>query len=939
MNVSQNLNTELARARAAAESHLPDLLAAYEAAIKDAATTASQTFALTAAPSDWQPPAEGAALTTAEIAALAARLNKQLEPLWTDIVVETGKAPLARIEIAWDVKHPLVEGMLDNAAQRTGARLGEAVQFTLRQEIAKAYEQGLSVRDAAANIRAAINDAAPWQADMLARTDLNGLSNLASTAAARLTGMGYKSWEATLDDKTRLEHAEAHGQTVPINGTFIVGGEECEAPGDPALSDAMAANCRCTVVFGETLSESQGFVASALPTSEREGTLMNGMATKEQRRRRYERRAAHAQGGSKAAARGLLYDSETGALVAGAQGGNFPLGARDETWDANAAEGSYTLPADSGNYMWRDTSKPADQRNAYKLPFVSGNHAVWSAITAIAQRLGATQIPAADKAAVRRKVETYYAKARTKYNDDTIQVPWAGSSASAALASMPAGVKECSLNGTPGYSGGGICHLHDGSDAGMQKAMRAAQADARSRSKASLVASAKPIAFNGTATVEGKISDDNSIAPRVILPDSLNWQEMPVPFMAQTKTAEGHDGAEVAGRVDEFARKRGVGKMRTITTAGELTTPFGIDEVAPMIEDMTMRYVSADLGATEWSLVDRETLAVVPDAEFDLAAATEGAYALGCTSGKIKALTLVPTQAIEGAMIALTASADGAGIGIEDLGDGDFRVVVPLGAVSLRAAALTASAAPVRPPRAWFETPEPPGKMPLTVTKEGRVYGDLATHDSCHVSFLPSCVPPPKSQSGYAYFHTSELDTEEGDTITVGKLMFSPSDGGHADRGLSASKASAYYDKTGMVAAYLRVTDGKHGIWACGALNPDLTDEQREDMRRQLRLHPPSGDWRPINGNYELICALAVAVPGFPVPRGQATITVVASADGVEMQDALIASSGWFEPDPAAVAAMEREGLVDEDILAERRLRVLAARSEGMDALASLIGD
>jgi hypothetical protein len=903
----------------AEDAHLADLIAAYEQSLNDAASRASQQFALTAAVADWQPPVEGATLTVAQIAALATALNTRLTPIWTRILLEVPEPVFARIKIAWDVKHPVARALLQQAGQRTGARLGEASQYILRDTLGKAYEQGLDVRATSALIRSAMSDAAPWQADMLARTDLNSLGNGASKAAAQATGMAYKTWLAILDDKTRPEHAEADGQTVAINDSFVVGGEECAYPCDPVLSDSMAASCRCTCVYGETLDEAGGLTA--------DGSMLPDVATKVQRRRRYERRAAHAK---------------PDALTAGAQGGSFTLGARDETWDSGAAEKSYTLPADSDCYMWRDSSKPADQRSSYKLPFVSksgGKHAVWGAITAIAQRLSATQIPDADKAAVKRKVAGYYAQARRKFNDDSIAVPFALETDELAampggMEALPAGVKHCSLNGTPGYSGGSICRLHDGSEAGMQKAIKTAQRDAAKKNANAITAAARPIAFEGTAAIEGKLSDDNSIAPRVLLPDSLSWPEMPVSFMAQTVTAEGHDGAEVAGRVDEFARKRTTGKMRNIVFAGEFTTQFGIEQIAPMIEDETMRYVSADLGASEWALVDRSSLSPVPDSEFDLAKAQDGAYALGLTSGKIKAVTLVPTQAIEGAMIALTASADRDGICIFDASpDGDVSIIVPLEQFSLGGEALVASPAPMNPPREWFETPEPPGTMPLTVTEDGRVYGHLASWKSCHTGFLPQCVPPPKSASAYAYFHVCELDTAEGDTVTVGKLMFSPDNGGHADRRLSASKASSYYDKTGMAAAYLRVSDGTHGIWSAGSLNPDLTDAQRQEMRRQLRLNPPSGDWRPINGQYELICGLAVAVPGYPIAR----MSIVAGADGVEMYDALIASSGIIEPEPAAVAALEHLGLVDEELQAEREMRALAARAEGgIEALAAL---
>ena len=49
---------------------------------------------------------------------------------------------------------------------------------------------------------------------------------------------------------------------------------------------------------------------------------------------------------------------------------------------------------------------------------------------------------------------------------------------------------------------------------------------------------------------------------------------------------------------------------------------------------------------------------------------------------------------------------------------------------------LTASVAPLAPPRSWFERPEAGQPTPLTFTAEGQIYGHLAT-----VGILPPGVP------------------------------------------------------------------------------------------------------------------------------------------------------------------------------------------------------
>lgn len=68
--------------------------------------------------------------------------------------------------------------------------------------------------------------------------DQGGLS-----AGAELQ-QGFKTWVAA-GANTRPTHQDADGQTVGFDEMFVVGGEECEFPGDPALSDAEAINCEC----------------------------------------------------------------------------------------------------------------------------------------------------------------------------------------------------------------------------------------------------------------------------------------------------------------------------------------------------------------------------------------------------------------------------------------------------------------------------------------------------------------------------------------------------------------------------------------------------------------------------------------------------------------------------------------------------------------------
>jgi uncharacterized protein with gpF-like domain len=61
----------------------------------------------------------------------------------------------------------------------------------------------------------------------------------------------FKMWQAVLDNKTRLTHAEADSQQVPFDQPYIVGGEQLRYPGDMGLGASIEniINCRCSSII------------------------------------------------------------------------------------------------------------------------------------------------------------------------------------------------------------------------------------------------------------------------------------------------------------------------------------------------------------------------------------------------------------------------------------------------------------------------------------------------------------------------------------------------------------------------------------------------------------------------------------------------------------------------------------------------------------------
>jgi hypothetical protein len=441
------------------------------------------------------------------------------------------------------------------------------------------------------------------------------------------------------------------------------------------------------------------------------------------------------------------------------------------------------------------------------------------------------------------------------------------------------------------------------------------------------------IAFENVATIDG----------RFIVDGALNWRELPLTLMAMTvNSGEGHVGSFVAGRIDELGKdkKRDMNGVALADGAVAVRGAGIFDvagengaEVARLVEDETLRGISVDLAPNDFTFRDPETGELLDKDEMteaDWERAFFGELQIAFTDATVVAATVCPTPAFDHAHIALAASADG---GKHVTITSSFEILTGSevngeGAASV-GSAVVASAAPAKPRREWFETQEMPGPTPLTVSDEGRVFGHIALWDSCHVGFGDVCVHPPRSYSNYAYFHVGELETDDGSCVAVGKLMYG---GPHAPITYSRTHAAAHYDRDTHVAAYLRATDGAHGIWVAGALHPDAD-------AASVRANPPSGDWRPVNGRLELIAALAVPVPGFATPRAETAI--VSSGEGIEVL-ALIVSSGAIESSVPVRRALVAAGLSNEPMPSrlsdDERIELLAAAaaSDPIQALAAM---
>ena len=344
---------------------------------------------------------------------------------------------------------------------------------------------------------------------------------------------------------------------------------------------------------------------------------------------------------------------------------------------------------------------------------------------------------------------------------------------------------------------------------------------------------------------------------------AITIRDLPLPFLWQIKTGEGHSGSVVVGTITKMERvENGIGNAYGHFDTGE----YG-KEAERLVRGGFIRGVSADLDMFE---AKEHENAAKDDADGKV-----GAGKMKITKARVMAVTLVPKPAYQECKVELVAE-----MGIEQeeevIQDGVYvEGVNPLDASALIACGMVAGAIPVTPPKEWFNNPGLKKPTALTVTDDGKVFGHIAAWHVDHIG-MAFGTRPPRSKSNYAFFHTGVVRTEEGADMPVGQLTLA---GGHAGLEASAQEAVRHYDDTASAVADVHAGEDAYGIWVSGALRPGTSPEQI----RSLRASAPSGDWRPIKGALELVAVCQVNVPGFPIARarvasGQVMALVAAGA-------------------------------------------------------------
>lgn len=410
--------------------------------------------------------------------------------------------------------------------------------------------------------------------------------------------------------------------------------------------------------------------------------------------------------------------------------------------------------------------------------------------------------------------------------------------------------------------------------------------------------------FHVLIIVEGIETGDK----RLFVENGLTWRDLPLPLMAQDQNMPEHMESVLIGNIDKITRQG-----TEIHGWGAYLTEPGPDaaRLIALVQSGELRGVSADIDDVEFELLIPTTdadgnplpdpWAMPEDGAEPPPEATEEIDGVGyevvtmmqpilrVTEGRVMGATVTPFPAFQEAFIEDDTGSLTAAGRAETRRLAAGMVIEPLVAAGVREANPVRFDFPEIPPREWFEVPEAPGPMPLTILDSGQVFGHLAVWGECHIGITGECVEAPPSPSNYARFHVGECPVDDGGRVSVGRLTFHT---GHAGRALNAREAQQHYDDSGQGAADLVAVDGQYGIWVCGAARSTLTTAQV----REVMSTPPSGDWRLFGNQLDMVAALCVNVPGFNTPRGGAHYVQVRKEHG------MVASLILSHPAPPLVA-------------------------------------
>ena len=144
-----------------------------------------------------------------------------------------------------------LEEFIDTETGIWVTEIDDTTRKRLAKVIDRSYNDGLSTEATGTALRNTLIGMGVYRANLIARTETHRVASFANEAVAESMGIAntQKEWVAIQDERTRIAHSVASGQKVPLEASFVVGGELLKYPGDPRGSAGNTINCRCAAIY------------------------------------------------------------------------------------------------------------------------------------------------------------------------------------------------------------------------------------------------------------------------------------------------------------------------------------------------------------------------------------------------------------------------------------------------------------------------------------------------------------------------------------------------------------------------------------------------------------------------------------------------------------------------------------------------------------------
>jgi hypothetical protein len=686
------------------------------------------------------------------------------------------------------------------------------------------------------------------RAETVARTEVVSAANLASLATAQASGVVQtKTWLATNDDRTREAHADADGQTVPVDQAFTVGGESLQYPGDPSGSPENVINCRCTQTYG--VAPAGEAMAAADEEDAMPWHIVKG-------------------GGTCADAEWAVIKDDDGSTA----------GCHETQEDAQAQLAALNAAESEG-----------------LLPLVAGP--TWSGVITIEGR-PTMEAPAREFAAgsltwERLPVVLQWEKEGTHGGEHSVTVPvgtvdeierrdggiiW-GSGRLSTASEDALTVTELMREGVVRW----VSIVPDSiTDADVELVMPE-DADDETVEEGDdgdfvMLFGPEPekVVFHAgriravtlvdiAAFIEAEVALDEQPAA-VERDDAAGSAPMPLPVASTSNGAAAgaigpHDSGTSEAAWDSSANEARVRSPETLDYFRGIYA-WGPD---PDVDAEDGRYPKSAFRFIHHEVGD--------GGRAGAANVTACSNAIGVLHGG-RAGTTIPVADRRGVYNHLAKHLRDAGREVPEF-DVDATVV---------AAGTHTLTLHDRPPAWWFDEPtDVTAHGALTITDEGRLYGYLAPTNVGHISpiFRGRTVP---LGADYRRFLRGETICEGGDRVVTGNVTMGCN---HAPRSYAGPEVEQFENSCSIFGT-ARIGENGHGVWIAGAVLPSVT----ADMVDRAMACQLSGHWRPkdgVGGGVECFSALLVPVPGFAEGRRRPSVryrdgALVASAVPVRFE-------------------------------------------------------